>query len=180
MCWISWHFKKTDVLYYLFLVLFFSHSVMSLKPHERQHARLPCPSQSPGACSNSCPSSQWCHPTNSSSVVSFSSCFQSFPVRVFPVKSLLFTSGGNRIGALASALVLLMCIQGWFPLGLTGLISFLSKELSRIFSRTIVQKHQFFDAHPSLWSNSHNCTWLLESHSFDFMDLYQPSDVSDF
>ena len=116
----------------------------SLLPHELQHARLPCPSPSPGACSNSCPSSQWCHPTISSSVTSFSSCLQSFlALGSFPV-SWLFASGDQSIGASASALVLPVNIQGWFPLGLTGLLSLQSKELSEIFSNTAVQKHQLF------------------------------------
>ena len=115
----------------------------SLQPHGLLHARPPCPSPTPGACSNSCPSSQWCHPTISSSVVPFSSCLQSFPAPgSFPV-SQFFTSGGQSIGASASASVLPMNIQDYFPLGWTGLISFQSKGLSRVFSNTIVQKHQF-------------------------------------
>ena len=106
----------------------------SLRPHELQHARPPCPSPTLGACSNSCPSSQWCHPAISSSVVPFSSCLQSFPASgSFPM-SQFFTSGGPSIGALASASVLPVNIQGWFPLGLTGRIFLLSKGLSRIFS----------------------------------------------
>ena len=123
---------------------------------------LPCPSPIPGACSNSCPSSRWCHPTISSSVAPFS-CLQSFPASgSFPMFWRLFTSGGQSIGASASAAVLPMNIQDWFLLGLTGLISLLSKGLSRVFSSTIVWKHQFFHAQPFLWSNSHICTWLLE------------------
>ena len=134
-------------------------SSSSLWPHGLQHAWLPCPSPTPGACSNSCPWSQWCHPTISSSVSPFSCCPQSFPAsRSFPM-SQLFTSGGQRIGASAS--VLPMNIQDWFPLGLTGLISMQSKGLSRVFSTTI-QKHQFFSAQLSLWSNSHVHIWLLE------------------
>ena len=102
--------------------------------------------------------SWWCHPTISSSVIPFSSCLQSFPApRSFPM-SRLFTSGGQRIRASSSALVLPMNIQGWFPLGLNDLISLLPKGLSRVFSNTTVWKHQFFDAQPSLWSNSHSCT----------------------
>ena len=113
----------------------------SLQHHGLQHARLPCPSPSPGACSNSCPLSQWCHPTISSSVIPFSSCLQSFPVSgSFPM-SWLFPSGRQSIGASASASVLPMNIQGWFLLGLTGLISLQSKGLSRVFNTT-VQKHQ--------------------------------------
>ena len=120
-----------------------------------------CPSLSPGVCSNSCPLWQWCHPTISSSVIPFSSCLPSLPASgSFPV-SQLFTSGGQSIGASTSALVFPMNIQGWFPLGLIGLISLLYKGLSRGFSKTTVQKHQFFGAQPSLWSNSHIHTWLL-------------------
>ena len=121
----------------------FSCSVVStcLWPHGLQHARLPCPSPTPGACSNSYPLSRWCHPTISSSLALFSSCLQSFPASgSFPV-SQFFTSGGQNIGASASVSVLPMNIQDWFPLGLIGLISLQSKGLSRVFC--IVQKHQF-------------------------------------
>ena len=122
----------------------------SLRPQGLQHTRLPCPSSSPGACSNSCPLCQWCHPTISSSVVPFSSCLQSFPASgSFPIGQ-FFTSGGQSIGASASASVLLMNIQDWFPLGLIGLISLQSKGLSRVFSNTTVQKHQFFGAQLTL------------------------------
>jgi len=129
----------------------FSHSVVSdsLRPHGLQHARLPCPSPTPEACSNSCPLNWWCHPTISSSVVSFSSCFQSCSASVFSNES-VFHSGGQSIGVTASAAVLPMNIQNWFPLGLTGMISLLSKVLSRVFSSTTVQKHQFFGAQLSL------------------------------
>ena len=150
-----------DVQWWLLL---FSHSVVSdsLRPQRLKHNRLLCPSSSPGVCSNSCPLSQWCHPTISSSVIPFSSCPQSLPAsESFPM-SQFFASGGQSIRASASASVLLMNIQGWFPLGLTGLISLQSKGLSRVFSSTIIQKHQFFSAQPSLWSNSHICMWLLE------------------
>ena len=117
--------------------------------------RLPCPSLSPGVFSNSCPLSWWCHPTISSCVTRFSSCLQSFPASgSFPV-SQLFASGGQSIETSASASVLPMNIQGWFPLGLTGLISLQSKGFSRVFSNTTVEKHQFFSAQPSIWSNSH-------------------------
>ena len=112
----------------------------SLAPHGLQHGRLPCPSLSPRACSNSCPLSWWCHLTILSSVVPFSSCFQSFPASGCFLMSRLFASGDQSIGASASASVLPMNIQGWFPLGLTGLISLDSKE---VFSNTTVQKHQF-------------------------------------
>ena len=144
------------------MLLLFSCSVVSLWPHGLQHARLPCSSPTPGACSNSCPLSWWCHPTILSSVIPFSSCFQSFPASgSFPM-SQLFISGGQSIGASASASVLPMCIQGWFSLGLTGLISLQSKGLLRVFSNTSVQKHQFFSTQLSLWSNSYIHTWLLE------------------
>ena len=134
----------------------------SLRPHGLQHARLPCPSPTPGACSNSCPSSPWCHPTISSSVIPFSSRLQSFPASgSFPM-SQFFISGGQSIGVSASASVLPMNIQGWFPLGLTGWISLQSKGFSRVFSNTTVQKHQFFCGQPSSQSNSHIHTWLLE------------------
>ena len=117
---------------------------------------------SPGACSNSCPLSGWCHPTISYSVAPFFSCPQSFPASgSFPV-SQLFTSGCDTIGASASAPVLPMNIQGWFPLGWTDLISLQSKGLSRVSSGTTVWKHQFFSVQPSLWSNSHFHTWRLE------------------
>ena len=133
--------------------------VWLLWPHGLQPTRLPCPSPSPRVCSNSCPLSQWCHPTISSFVTPFSR-HQSFPASgSFPV-SQLFASGGQRIGASASALP--MNIQGWFPLELTGWISLQYKGLSRVFSKSTVQKHQFFGTQPSLWSSSHNHTWLLE------------------
>ena len=123
----------------------------SLQPHGLPHARLPCPSPSPGACSNSCTLSRWCHPTISSSVVPFFSCFQSFPAtgkesplhirwpKYYRFSFSISPSNDN-----------------------SGLISLLSKGLSRVFSSTTVWKHQFFGAQPSLWSNSHICTWLLQ------------------
>ena len=129
-----------------------SHSVMSssLWPNGLQHTRLLCPSPTPRACSNSCPSSWWCHPTISSSVVPFSSCLQSFPASgSFPM-SQFFTSGGQNIGVSASVSVLPMNIQDWFTLGWTGWISLQSKGLSRVFSNTTVQKHQFFGTQLSL------------------------------
>ena len=125
----------------------------SLRLRGLQHTRLPCPSLSPRACSNSCPLNRRCHPTILSSVVPFSSCLQSFPASgSFPM-SQFFTSGGQSIGVSASASVLPMNIQDWSPLGWTGLISLQSKGLSRVFSNTTVQKHQFFSAQLSLWSN---------------------------
>ena len=108
----------------------------SLRPHQLQHTRPPCPSPTPRACSNSCLSSQWCHPTISSSVIPFSSCLQSFPESgSFPV-SQFFTSGGQNVGVSSSASVLPMNIWDWCPLGLTGFISLLSKGLSSVFSNT--------------------------------------------
>ena len=130
----------------------FSHSVVfdSLRPHEPQHARPPCPSPTPGAYANSCPSSWWCHPTISFSVIPFSSCLQSFRASgSFPL-SQFFTSGGQSIGDSASASVLHLNIQDWSPLGLIGWISSQSKGLSRVFSNTTVQKHQFFNTQLSL------------------------------
>ena len=142
-------------------LLLFSHSVVSNSLWSRglQHARLLCPSPTPRACSNSCPWSQWCHPTISSSVILFSSCLQSFPASGSFPKSQFFPSGGQSIGVSASASVLPINIQNWFPLGWTDLIS---KGRSRVFSNTTVQKHQFFSTQPSLWSNSHIHTWLME------------------
>ena len=147
---------------YICILVQFSCSVMSnsLQPRGLQHTRLPCPLPSPGACSNSCPSSGWCHPTISSSIILFLSCLQSFPASGSFLKSLFFTSGGQRIGALASLLP--MNIQGCCPLGLTGVISLQSKGLSIVFSNTTVEEHQFFGAQLYLWSNSHIHTWLLE------------------
>ena len=154
----------------------FSCSVVSdsLGPHRLQHAWLPYLSPTPRACSNSCPLSWWCHPTISSSVIPFSSCLQSCPASgSFPVCQ-FFASGGQSIGVSASASVLPMNIQDWFPLGLTGWISLQSKGLSRIFSNIIVQKHQLFGAQPSLWSNSHIHTWQLEKPKLliNFLKLY--------
>ena len=138
-----------------------SHSIVSnsLQPRGLQHARLPYSSPTPRAYSNSCPLSRWCHPTISSSVVPFS-CLQSSLASVSFLMSQFFTSGGESAGASASALVLPMNIQDWFPLGWTGWISLLSKDLSRVFSNTTIQNHQFFGAQLSLWSNFHIHTWL--------------------
>ena len=134
-----------------------SHSVVSdsLQAHRPQRARLPCPSLSPGICSNSCPLSQWCYLTISSSAAAFSFCLQSILASGSFQMSQFLSSGGQSTGASASASVLPVNIQGWYPLGLTGLISLLSKKLSRVFSNTTVRKHQFFRAQ-SLWSSSHN------------------------
>ena len=134
----------------------------SLGPHGLQHARLACPSPTPRACSNSRPLNWWCYPTISFSVVPFSSCLQSFPASGSFLISWLFSSGGQSIGASASASVLLMNIQGGFPLELTGLISLQSKGLWRVFSNTTAQKHQLFVTQPSLWSSSHIRMWLVE------------------
>ena len=143
-------------------MLLFSPSVVfdSLWLHRLQHTRLPCPSPSTRVCSNSCALSQWCHPTISSFVTHFSSCPQSFPASGSFSVSWLFISGGQSTGASIS--VLPENIQGWFPLGVTGLSPFSPRDSQRVFSFTVIQKHQFFSARPSLWSNSHIHTWLLE------------------
>ena len=136
----------------LFSSVQFSSSFMSntLQPHRLQHVRVLCPSPFPGAYSNSCPLSQWCHPTMSSSVIPFSSCLKSFPASESFQMSHFFTSGGQSIGVSASASILPMNTQDWSPLGWTGWISLQSKGLSRVFSNTTVQKHQFFGAQLSL------------------------------
>ena len=153
----------------------------SLRPHGLQHSRLPCPSLSPGVCSDSLLLSQWSHPTISSSVDPFSSCPHH---GLFPVSQLL-TSGGQSIGASVSVLPVHIC--SWSPLGLTGLISLLSKGLSRVFSSTTVWKHQFLRAQPSyvkflreslLTFTSIHDYW--KNHSFDYMDFCQQSDASAF
>ena len=162
--------------------MLFNCSVMSnsLWPHGLQHTRLPCPSPSPGVCSNSCPLSQWCHPTISSSVVPFSSCPQSFPASgSFPM-SQPFASGGQRIGVSVSASVFTMNIWVWFPLGLIGLISLLSKGLSRVFS-----KPQFESINSSVLSLLYGLTFTSvhdhwKNHSFDYRELCQESDTSAF
>ena len=150
ICFHSWNFVVV-------IVHLVSHSD-SLWPHWLKHTRFACLSLSPRVC----PLSQWCYLTISSSAALFSSCPQSFPASGSFLVSRLFTSGGPTTSASASASVLLMNIQDWFPLGLTGLISLLSKRFSRVFSNTVVQKHQFFGAQLSLFSNSHIHTWLLE------------------
>ena len=132
----------------------------SLQSHWLQQARLPCPSPTPTPCSNSCPLSRWCHPAISSSVIPFSSCLQSLPASgSFPM-SRLFTSGGPSIGAAAS--VLPVNTQDWFLFRVDWFALLASKGLSRVFSNRAAQKHQFFGAQLSLWSNAHNHTWILE------------------
>ena len=147
----SWGIKSDQI----------SRSVMSdsLQPHESQHARPPCPSPTPGVHSNSCPSSRWCHPTISSSVVPFSSCPQSLPAsEFFPMSQW----GGQSTGVSVLASVLPMNTQGWSPSEWTSWISMLSKGFSRVFSNTTVQRHQFFGAQLSSQCNSHIHTWPLE------------------
>ena len=134
----------------------------SLWPHRQQQARILCPPLSPGVCSNSCPLSWWCYLTISSSGTLFSFCPQSFSASGSFPESWLFVSGGQSIGVSASVSVFPMNIQVWFPIGLIGLISLQSKGLSRVFSSTTIWKYQFFSTQPTLWSNSHICTWLLE------------------
>ena len=154
----------------------FSRSVLSdsLWPHGLQHAS---PSPTSGACSNSCPSSQWHHPTNSSSVIPFSSCLQSFPASGFFPINQFFASGGQSIGVSASASVLPISIQGWFPLGLTSWISLQSNGHSRVFSSTTVWRHQFFALSlfycPALTSIQD----YWKNHNFDYMDLCQQSNL---
>ena len=149
---------------YPFSSVQFSCSVMSnsLWPHEPQHTRPLCSSPTPRVHTNPCPLSQWCHPTISSSVVPFFSCLQSFPASESFTMSQLFTSGGQSIAVSAATSVLPMNTQDWSPLGWTGWISLQSKGLSRVFSNTTVQKHQFFSIQLSSQSNSHIHTWPQE------------------
>ena len=151
--------SSPSLIVHLHLLLVFSCQIMSNSSwpsHGLQHTRLPCPSPTPGACSYSCPWSQWCHPTISSSVALFSSCPQPFPASgTFPM-SWLFASDDQTTGASAS--VLPMSILGWFPLRLPSLISLLSEGLSRVFSSTTIRKHQFFEVQTSLLSSSHILT----------------------
>ena len=165
-CCFQWFFfiiSNSQYIWYLRSSVQFSCSVLSdpLRRHGPQHTRPPCPSPTPGIYPNSCPLSWWCHPVISSSAV-FSSCFQSFPASESFQRSQLFTSNGQIIGVSASTSVLPMDIQNWLPLGCTSWIDLQSKWLSRIFSSTTVQMHQFFSSQLSLWSNSHIHTWLLE------------------
>ena len=164
--WKIWGLERLNdmIMTIYFSSVQFSPSVVSdsLQPHELQHTRLPCPSSTSGVHSNSCPLSQWCHPAILSSVVPFSSCPQFFPAsESFPM-SQLFAWGGQSIGVSPSASFLPTNTQGWSPLEWTGWISLQSKGLSRVFSKTTVQKHQFFSAQLSSQSNSHIHTWPLE------------------
>ena len=163
-----WRNEKTSGIFLIYCKLStvcicsVANSCPTLWPHGLQHTRPPCPSPFPGVYPVSCPLNPWCHPTISSSAISFSSCLQSFPASgSYPV-SQLFASSGQSIRPSALASVLPMNIQGWYPLGLTGLMSLLSKGLSKVFSSTTVWKHQFFGALPSKRSNSHICTQPLE------------------
>ena len=151
----NWIIKKNNKL-----CLQFSR-VWLLRPHESQHARTPCPSPNSRVYSNSCPLSRWCHPTISSSVIPFSSCLQSFPASGSFPRRQFFPSGCQSIGVSASGSVLPTNIQSWFPLRWIGWISLQSKGLLRVFSNTTVQKHQFFDPQPSLWSTFYIHTRLL-------------------
>ena len=154
------------VIYFSKFVIFFITQFSSvaqwcptLQSHGLQHARPPCPSPTPGVYPNSCLLSQWCHPTISSSVIPFSSCLQSFPASG---SFKWIASGGQSTGVSALASVLLVNIQDWFPLGWTGWIFLQSKGLSRVFSNTTLQMHQFFGTQLSSRSNSHIHTWPLE------------------
>ena len=161
---ISFRFtKKLQYIKYISSVQF-SHSVVSdsLRPHESQHARPPCLSPTPRVYPNPCPLSRWWHPAISSSVIPFSSCPQSLPASGYFPMSQFFAWGGQSIEVSASASVLPVNTQDWSPLGWTDWISLQSKGLSRVFSNTTVQKHQFFGAQLSSKSNSHIHTWLLE------------------
>ena len=155
---------KSSIVHKLLVQFSYSFMSNSLQSHGLQHARTPYLSPTPGAYSKSCPSSWWCHPTISSSVISFSSRLQSFPASGSFPTSQFFASGGQTIGVSATASVHSMSIQDWFPLGWTGWISLQSKGLSRVFSNTTVPipNHQFFSAQLSLQSNSHIHTWLQE------------------
>ena len=161
---IYWKLDYNKIALTFFSSVQFSHSVVSdsLRPRESQHARPPCPSPTPGVYSDSCPSSWWCHPDISSSVIPFSSCPQSLPASgSFPVNQ-LFAWGGQSIGVSASASVLPMNTQDRSPLGWTDWISLQSKGFSRVFSNTTVQQYQFLSAQLSSQSNSHIHTWPLE------------------
>ena len=179
--WVLRHFLS---LISSFCSVQFSHSVVSdvLQPHGLQQARLPCPSPTPGACSDSCPSSWWCHPTISSSVIPFSFSLQSFPALGTFLMSRAFSnelaSGGQSTGASASASGLPVNIQDWFPLRLTGLISLKSKGLSRVFSNTTFQKINSLML--SLLYGPTLTSIHQKIHNFDYMDLCRQSNVSAF
>ena len=161
---ILYHRTTWKVYHRKFISVQFNCSVMSntLRPRESQHAKPPWTSPTPGFHPNSCPLSRWCHPAISSSIVPFSSCPQSLPASGSFLMSQLFAWGGQSTGVSASALVLPMNTQDWSPLGWTGWISLQSKGLSRVFSNTTVQKHQFFSSQLSSQSNSHIHTWPLK------------------
>ena len=164
-----------DVRLYFSTVQFssVSQSCLTLRPHESQHARPPCPSPTPGVYPNSCPSSWWRPPAISSSVIPYSSCPQSLPASgSFPM-SQLFAWSGQSIGISASASVLPMNTQDWSPLGWTGWVSLQSKGLSGVFSNTTVKKHQFFCAQLSSQSNSHIHTWPLEKTYLEPFNTFQ-------
>ena len=162
--------EKDFLILDFIVVVVQSLSRVSLRPHGLQHASLPCTSPSPGICSNSCPSSRWCRPTISYSVVPFS-CLQSFPASRSFSMSWLFTSGSHSVGVSAS--VLPMNIQDWFPLGWTGLSSLLSKGLSRVFFSTTIWKHQFLT--PSLRYGS--CTSICDCWKKKILWLYRPLHI---
>ena len=149
----------------------------SLWHHRLWCTRVPCPSVSPGVYSESRPLSQWCHPTISSSAALVTFCLQPFPASRSFLMSWLFAPSSQSIGVSASASVLPVNIQGWFSLGLTSLISLLSKGLSRVFSSTTIWRYQFFGAQLSLWSNSHIPNDYWKNHTFDYMDLCRQSDI---
>ena len=163
----EWQAANTEIL--SFCSVQFSHSVMSdsLRPHESQHARPPCLSPMPGVHSGSCPSSWWCYPTISSSVIPFSSCPQFLPASGFFPLSQIFAWGSQSIGVSALASVLPKNTQDWSPLGWIGWIFLQSKGLSRVFSNTTVQKHQFFSTQLSPQSNSHIIPDYWKNHSLD-------------
>ena len=159
-------------------MLLFSHVLLFVTPWTAAY-RFSCPSPSPGVCSNSCPLIDSVMPSNH--LIFFFSCHQSIPESDYFLRSWLFASGGQSIGVSASASILSMNIQGWFPLGLTALISLQSKGLSRVFSNTTFRKHQFFGSQPSLWSNPHIHSWLLEKLLiWLYGPLWKKSNVSAF
>ena len=163
------NYNKNTIYFIPFSSVQFSRSVVSdsLRPHESQHTRPLCPSPTLGVYPNSCPSSQWCHPTISSSVILFSSCPQSFPASGYSQMSQLFISGGQSIGVSASTSVLPMNTQDWSPLGWTGWTSLQSKGLSTVFCNNAVQKHQFFCALLSLGPTLTSIHHYRKNHSFD-------------